>query len=163
MKKQSNNQCSLYIIGNGFDLSHNLPTKYSDFREYLVNTSHYSPRGFLSVPDVTIGHHGDVIVNEEGSARLFIEWLDWSLGETWSDLEDALGQLDYDSVFSDISQELDDDHPFNGFYDAEDLAESIKVSVSRVIDDWLLEWIRGIDIQNVKQKYQLDPYGLLSF
>lgn len=27
----------LYIIGNGFDLSHEIPTKYSDFREFCKN------------------------------------------------------------------------------------------------------------------------------
>ena len=27
----------LYIIGNGFDLAHNLPTRYSDFKEYVRN------------------------------------------------------------------------------------------------------------------------------
>ena len=111
------------------------------------------------MPDVAIGHHGDVIVDEMGSACLFIEWLDWNSGETWSDLEDALGELDYDSVFSDISQELDDDHPFNGIYDAEDLADSIRTSVSWVITDRLLEWIQSVDTQNVKKKYQLDPFG----
>ena len=27
----------LYIIGNGFDIAHNLKTRYSDFRCYLNN------------------------------------------------------------------------------------------------------------------------------
>ena len=27
----------LYIIGNGFDCAHGLPTKYSDFRKYVVS------------------------------------------------------------------------------------------------------------------------------
>ena len=26
---------TLYIIGNGFDLHHNLPTQYSDFSKYI--------------------------------------------------------------------------------------------------------------------------------
>lgn len=28
---------NLYIIGNGFDLAHSLPTKYSNFKEYLIS------------------------------------------------------------------------------------------------------------------------------
>lgn len=26
---------NLFIIGNGFDLAHNLPTRYEDFKNYL--------------------------------------------------------------------------------------------------------------------------------
>ena len=36
MDKQNENNCrKLFIIGNGFDLNHNLPTKYQHFKEYL--------------------------------------------------------------------------------------------------------------------------------
>ena len=31
----------LYILGNGFDLAHNLPTKYSDFKVWLENKKEY--------------------------------------------------------------------------------------------------------------------------
>ena len=27
---------TLFVIGNGFDIAHGLPTKYSDFRDYLM-------------------------------------------------------------------------------------------------------------------------------
>ena len=27
---------SLFIIGNGFDIAHGIPTKYSDFREFIL-------------------------------------------------------------------------------------------------------------------------------
>jgi len=26
----------ILILGNGFDLAHNLPTKYTDFLEYII-------------------------------------------------------------------------------------------------------------------------------
>ena len=29
---------SLFILGNGFDLAHGMPTRYSDFRKYLVSS-----------------------------------------------------------------------------------------------------------------------------
>lgn len=28
----------LFIIGNGFDIAHNLPTKYADFKKFLEKT-----------------------------------------------------------------------------------------------------------------------------
>ena len=27
---------TLFIIGNGFDIAHGIPTKYSDFREFIL-------------------------------------------------------------------------------------------------------------------------------
>lgn len=29
---------NLYIVGNGFDIMHGLPTRYADFREWLIKT-----------------------------------------------------------------------------------------------------------------------------
>lgn len=29
---------TLFIIGNGFDLAHGMPTQYSDFRKFIVET-----------------------------------------------------------------------------------------------------------------------------
>lgn len=27
---------SLFIVGNGFDIAHGIPTKYSDFRMFII-------------------------------------------------------------------------------------------------------------------------------
>ena len=29
---------SLFIIGNGFDIAHGIPTKYHDFREFIIKS-----------------------------------------------------------------------------------------------------------------------------
>ena len=29
---------SLFIIGNGFDIAHGIPTKYRDFREFIIKS-----------------------------------------------------------------------------------------------------------------------------
>ncbi len=57
---------NLVIIGNGFDLAHGLPTKYTDFHNYLEKTN----------PDC-------------------IDRLDslFTFGEQWCDFENGLGHL----------------------------------------------------------------------
>lgn len=65
----------LYIIGNGFDLHHQMPTKFSDFRTFARKTApelHRAVDDYLPVSD------------------------------DWSDLEDALAALDVDTVIEDL-------------------------------------------------------------
>lgn len=67
---EGNEQETLYIIGNGFDLYHRLDTRYSDFKNWLV-------------------HNKEVdFVND--MERLFP--LDNEVGFLWSNFETALGQ-----------------------------------------------------------------------
>lgn len=62
----------LWIIGNGFELAHELKTRYYDFRDYLEE-------------------HDSGLKNtlEEGYSDSF---------ELWSNFEDVLGRLDYDDL-----------------------------------------------------------------
>ena len=72
------NSNHLFIIGNGFDLWHNLPTNYKDFyqqyREYLDQIEHYFPNG----------------LQEE---------------ELWSDFENVLGKFD-ESILIDENPDI---------------------------------------------------------
>ena len=77
----------LYIIGNGFDCFHNLPTTYEDFRKYLKEKDEvvyalvnevYNILNEKSEPNILIGS------NEDSYSKLLI----------WTDFETALGNMD---------------------------------------------------------------------
>jgi hypothetical protein len=34
-KRMKNDKVNILVVGNGFDLAHGLPTKYSDFLEFI--------------------------------------------------------------------------------------------------------------------------------
>lgn len=72
-------QQKLYIIGNGFDLAHGMTTRYSDFREWLVENGRI-----------------DVIEELQSAypARMGGDFL------LWSDFELALGQYDIEKVIN---------------------------------------------------------------
>lgn len=70
---------NLYIIGNGFDLYHEIHSKYSDFKQYL----------FLN----------DRIIHDLVEEFIPIE-------KEWSDLEAALAQIDVNSIVDNASQFL---------------------------------------------------------
>lgn len=67
---------TLYIIGNGFDLWHGIPSGLGDFKEYVQNTNN------------------DVYREVE-------EYL--PAGENWNSLERALAELDADMVIDNLS------------------------------------------------------------
>ena len=66
----------LYIIGNGFDLHHELRTSYADFRDYYV-------RKVPSLWNALLDIYGDVPRNDD-------LW--------WKDFENMLGKVDYDCL-----------------------------------------------------------------
>ena len=66
----------LYIIGNGFDKWHGLPTSYGDFYQYGGTTLDQF-EGFFEINNVT---------------------------EPWSDFENNLGEYDWESLYYDHEQ-----------------------------------------------------------
>lgn len=69
----------LYIIGNGFDIHHGIPSKYSDFKRYLSDSDH-------------------------SLLKLVEEYLPYR--EDWSNLEQALANIDTHYVVDRASEYL---------------------------------------------------------
>lgn len=70
---------TLYIIGNGFDLAHGLPTRYCDFREWLIKNKHQ-----------------DVVEKLESYYPL-----EENKDYKWSNFEDALGKPWIEDIYND--------------------------------------------------------------
>ena len=111
----------LYIIGNGFDLYHGLPTSYKDFYEF-----------------------GKDLLDE---IEEFYK-LDISSATPWSDFEKALGEFDWKS-FYDFHNHIDvDDEGFrpsfvSGLHD--DIAEQTDHHV-KAIRGCFQQWIDDIEV-----------------
>ena len=73
----------LFIIGNGFDSAHKLPTKYSDFREFLNEECD----GQISyMPATHMGRDCDTMADRETTAGLLIDLIDdTTRGDKWED------------------------------------------------------------------------------
>ena len=89
----------LYIIGNGFDLFHRLPTSYEDFRKYLKSNDEkiydyvmesYNTLAYPSNTNVFIGGL------ENSDSNLLI----------WNDFEKALGNLDEDVLWEYVNNNM---------------------------------------------------------
>ncbi len=121
----SSNQ--LFIIGNGFDRWHQLPTSYENFYEqyryYLDEIEHYFPYGL------------------EGE-------------ELWSDFENTLGQFD-ESILIDENDFMDfseDSFPTQQLYGLEDAVDEFSRGIVEAITSHFNEWIQGINLANLRPK-----------
>lgn len=126
----------LYIIGNGFDLHHKLRTSYFDYNHYLKE------------------FHSDVL-SEIGRSKFFnssycseAEENDKKeKGNFWSCLEQSL-LFDYEEYFEDVifvyAPNFADKHPNFGrmIFQVDD----DKIPFSKFTDDYLIEWIKSIDV-----------------
>lgn len=83
---------SLFIIGNGFDLAHGLPTAYKNFRRYILN----------QYPDVEIFKDTSINLDDyeqlpadEFAAEILVYAMDHAAGTEWGDFEDALSRINF--------------------------------------------------------------------
>lgn len=131
----------LFIIGNGFDISHNLKTRYSDFQKYLLEKYPKASTKDAWVPescndDEVVGFLLKIISEAENE------------GEAWSDLENTLGKLNYEDFLYNWDENEDDNEWYN-VYRNEDIASKIEGAVI-MIKEYFSDWIKQIEISDVK-------------
>ncbi len=113
----------LYIIGNGFDIHHGIPSRYSDFKDYLVTRN--KPL------------HDHVI-----------EYL--PVEENWCDLEMAFAHLDVDNVIDEATQYLQSYSAENWsdsfHHDYQFEIEKIVTDLSSGLKAFFCQWISQLEL-----------------
>ncbi|MHA4067887.1 bacteriophage abortive infection AbiH family protein [Bacillus cereus] len=160
---------NLFVIGNGFDIDHKLPTKYVNFHEYLIENY---PNAVDK--DVTFDisgredQHGSIQFDEDEVVAFLIDLISRAEvdGEYWQDIETSLGHLDYDQYFDEMSYLYDNDHNSDSYeWELANIYEGVASNfrlVTLKIKELFAEWINTIDIDEVEPKESfcelLDPY-----
>ena len=113
----------LYIIGNGFDLFHNMQTSFADFRVFAET-------------------------NARDSFNAIESYL--SVADDWADLESALADLDVDFVVEDLGHFMP---PYSADYWSESGHHDFQYEVGRVVDylssdllSCLKKWVSQVKI-----------------
>ncbi|MCF1627477.1 bacteriophage abortive infection AbiH family protein [Tetragenococcus koreensis] len=160
---------NLFIIGNGFDISHGLPTSYRDFRDYLVTNYPKARYEATIVPEGKPTPDGDFYFDKDEVVGFVIYIIDQVEGEDWKDLEEALGHLDFADYFDNFAQDYDEysDYEWKEVANNEDLANSFVIPTSK-IKELFSEWINTIDLDVTYKKKDLtilfeDETQVLSF
>lgn len=143
---------SLFIVGNGFDISHGMQTSYENFHKYLKENYPGTTGQELIVPEPILMPDGDVEYKDVDTVNFLMYLINNAEpnGENWSDLERSMGYFDFDEVFDSLTEELDEDGDpdmWENLYNNEDLARGLIVPVQS-IEEYFEEWIDTIDIDN---------------
>jgi len=123
---------TLYVIGNGFDLWHGLPTDYASFYSYAEDVldemdAYYVGRGHLGTP--------------------------------WHDFENCLGTYDWQLFFDEYNEVdvMSESFRPSELYGLED--ELVEKTTSHIegLRELFQEWVRSIDVSSAKSKVVFEP------
>lgn len=158
---------NLFIIGNGFDIAHGIPSKYSDFQKYvrsLYMTKDLIDKSFsaimpwkFDVPRTNnlLGHFDE---NAPGVMQNVLGFIDYCLSRSqnpgvpfnfyinseWWSVEEFLGKVDIREFFCQELDEIDDETDQESLlYDIAECFKYVQILAAM--------WAKQIDVSNVKQ------------
>ncbi|MDD3417450.1 MAG: bacteriophage abortive infection AbiH family protein [Lachnospiraceae bacterium] len=156
----------LFVIGNGFDCYlHDLPTKYSNFRTYLLSRFPHIEEYYM-IPGSTQMPKGEEVYDEEEVAGYVISILNSCGGDEWSNLESYLGADVFDFIEENLPKVTLEDESYKDVYLNEDLSRDIKetfVTVKKLFAEWVneeLSTLNYIPLSNVADIIEGDNYFL---
>lgn len=118
---------TLYIIGNGFDLNHRLPTGYGHFKAYV-----------------------------RAHDREVYDWVEEYVpaGESWGDMEMAFAELDTDNIISSLEHFMgsyaDDDWSDSGHHDFQYEVDRVAGGLGGTLHKLFAEWVNTIQIPDAQ-------------
>jgi len=125
----------LYICGNGFDLHHGYRTGYRDYRDFILKQHSHAFKAFED-----------------------FQYLDLSISDKWSDLEQSL-TINYEECIDDAINEyypdLNNDSDSRWYGIDIDLEEQTKF-IFDFTGRYFLEWLANIDFSDPKSKIHLN-------
>jgi len=150
----------LFIIGNGFDLAHGLPTTYEDFHEYLKREYDGSEitNGFL--PDVYMSPDGGMDCSDEAAVE-FLRNISSEVNpddNKWCNFESTLGKLNFGEYLDDtLDEELASEKgkEYHVVYRNQDIAASI-FQIVRRINIYFEDWINTIVFDKIESKKDIE-------
>lgn len=143
-----------FIIGNGFDIAHDMPTSYDCFHDYLIDKFPNMKSDYMYVPMPITAPDGDIIIDETDAASLLCHLINNVCGDNWSDFENALGKIDLLECFDDLYEVYDKDGDRNLWHEAynnEDRASDL-YCVIPMIKVLFSDWIETIKTPKKKLK-----------
>ena len=143
----------LFIIGNGFDIAHGLPTKYVDFKKFLEKNDSIFLEKIFEIYKYSFKRKLHPITHEVLNLQRNEDEYDL----LWKDFEINMRNVNEDLIFDEYEFELE----YETEYD-DQIKENIErdiletfYEVYKKLQSQLEEWISSIDIDNLNKKTSL--------
>lgn len=155
----------LFILGNGFDIAHQLDSKYSDFKRFLER---YNPEILESdMPNPVISlKEGKLYCDSKNAANIIWHLINnaeqhllndiYNENIEWQHIEESMGKLDYSECFDSYfgSWNYEDDCPECEWkYSLENQYRSLQIAAAVLqIQDFFRAWVNQVDISKANAK-----------
>lgn len=140
---------ALFLAGNGFDIAHGIPSKYSDFRSHIINAF---PEALELRDDIVYVEDFEDIDPCEFAAEILLNTMDKTAGENWCDFEDSLAYIDFNNKLPEVMHkaaetEEEDQEIMKHYLLYLDLLTSGFINCSKIWQDLFRVWIKDIQSQ----------------
>lgn len=139
---------SLFLVGNGFDIAHGIPTSYSNFRSFVVEL--YPDA--LDLRD-TVVHLEDFerINMGEFAAEILLNTMDKAAGDNWSNFEEALAYINFNNKLPKANHkenetEEEDQRLMGKYLLYLDVLTSGFIHCAKMWQEFFRIWIKDIEI-----------------
>lgn len=147
--REVNKVSSLFLAGNGFDIAHGIPTKYVDFRLFVIDL----------YPEI-LGFRDEVIYLEDFenidpsgfAAEILLNTMDKVAGENWCNFEEALARINFNSKLPDANHKEnetveEDNELMNQYLLYMDMLTSGFINCAKIWQDFFRLWIKDVQAQ----------------
>ena len=159
---------TLFIIGNGFDSVHRLPTKYRCFRDFIRSKYNVEEESDALVPESFMLPDGGEEYDKDDVASYIVQVIDNASGPDWGDLETCLGEKLFQELQFDL-REVNLDDKDNDIGNDIDVNQQLSIGLrytfeemKRLFISWIRRQLRSLNYesfpQNSKIKVMLDEY-----
>ena len=140
---------SLFILGNGFDIAHGIKTQYSEFRKFVLSLY---PEALDLRDEIVYLEDFENIGPGEFAAEILLHTMDNSCGENWSNFEEALAYVNFNSklpVANHKENETaeEDNEQMKDYLLYIDVLSSGFINCSKIWQDFFRIWIKDIENQ----------------
>lgn len=131
---------TLYLLGNGFDLAHDIDTPYSSFRAFLSKNHEDFLTQFERMYNIEPLDDTEPWYTEAAQKH----WEDRVLKDLWKTFEDEIGKPNVEEMLG-FAESLTDGMPEEGVKDTLDAYWRDQYGFSKKFQNYVLEWLEGID------------------
>ncbi len=160
------NQTKLVILGNGFDLCHNLRTNYADFRKWIISTYEICEEALETeityLSEITQDKHGSFVIDASVAAKILIRLIDISSESEWNDFEESLGRINFSELFEEVYVPTDKEGDPEYSYYSDSLHQEAEplLNLMPYIIILFHEWIQDIELNFTQRQSFFEPKTL---
>ncbi|MBC8528757.1 bacteriophage abortive infection AbiH family protein [Christensenellaceae bacterium NSJ-44] len=139
---------SLFIIGNGFDIAHKIPTEYNNFRSFLIDMY---PETLQSRDETVYWEDLKNIAPDEFAAEILLNAMDKACGENWCNFEEALAYINFNGKLPKANHkegetDEEDNELMEKYLLYMDMLTSGFIYCSKIWQEFFRLWIKSIQL-----------------